>query len=111
MQNTYGTKTGAVKVLPFTTPAALEPYDIRGVQISSFNPSDANNFGFTFINNTAENKRVLAAIALYNGSKIVSVEPQVKTVAADGGEQTFSVTAQNSTATSMKVFLWREVQH
>ena len=111
VQNTYGTKTGAVKVLPFTTPAALEPYDIRGVQISSFNPSDANNFGFTFINNTAENKRVLAAIALYNGSKIVSVEPQVKTVAANGGTETFSVTAQNSTATSMKVFLWREVQH
>ena len=106
VQNTYGTKTGAVKVLPFTTPAALEPYDIRGVQISSFNPSDANNFGFTFINNTAENKRVLAAIALYNGSKIVSVEPQVKTVAANGGTETFSVTAQNSTATSMKVFLW-----
>lgn len=106
VQNTYGTKTSAVKELPFTTPAASEPYDITDVQISTFDATAANSFSFTFTNNTAVGKRVLAAIALYNGSKIVSVEPQVKPVVADGGTETFSVTAQNSTATSMKVFLW-----
>ncbi len=106
VQNTYGTKTSAVKELPFTTPAALEPYDITDVQISTFDATAANSFSFTFTNNTAVGKRVLAAIALYNGNKVVSVEPQVKTVVADGGEQSFSVSAQNSTATSMKVFLW-----
>ena len=106
VQNTYGTKTSAVKELPFTTPAASDPYDITDVQISTFDATAANSFSFTFTNNTAVGKRVLAAIALYNGNKVVSVEPQVKTVVADGGEQSFSVSAQNSTATSMKVFLW-----